>query len=173
MDKVFVAKRVANKLFETEAAVDGAMVQASELMSEMLKARQDINVSMVFADDVQVKMMEAMKALSEARTAMVAVHNELNEAKLRLVELVVHSDHGGTRLAEGLDGLEHLHLHVVGEHQRDVHVLTRLKHFTEQLSRFDHSAIDGGFSREQLLGHALGHERLFHLDTPLELPDTR
>jgi hypothetical protein len=29
-------------------------------------------------------MMEAMKALSEARTAMVAVHNELNEAKLRL-----------------------------------------------------------------------------------------
>jgi len=31
-----------------------------------------------------VKMMEAMKALSEARTAMVAVHNELNEAKLRL-----------------------------------------------------------------------------------------
>ena len=39
---------------------------------------------MVFADDVQVKMMEAMKALSEARTAMVAVHSELNEAKLRL-----------------------------------------------------------------------------------------
>jgi hypothetical protein len=84
MDKVFVAKRVAQKLFETEAAVDGALVEASELMSEMLKARKDINVSMVFADDVQVKMMEAMKALSEARTAMVAVHSELNEAKLRL-----------------------------------------------------------------------------------------
>jgi hypothetical protein len=29
-------------------------------------------------------MMEAMKALSEARTAMVGVHTELNEAKLRL-----------------------------------------------------------------------------------------
>ena len=28
--------------------------------------------------------MEAIKALSEARTAMVGVHNELNEAKLRL-----------------------------------------------------------------------------------------
>jgi hypothetical protein len=39
---------------------------------------------MVFADDVQVKLMEAMKALSEARTAMVGVHNELNEAKLRM-----------------------------------------------------------------------------------------
>jgi hypothetical protein len=53
-------------------------------MGEMLKARKDVKTSLVFADDVQVKMMEAMKALSEARTAMVAVHNELNEAKLRL-----------------------------------------------------------------------------------------
>ena len=84
MDKVFVAKRVAEKLFTTEAAVDGALIEATELMSEMLKARQDVNTSLVFADDVQVKMMEAMKALSEARTAMVGVHNELNDAKLRL-----------------------------------------------------------------------------------------
>jgi hypothetical protein len=84
MEKAFVAQRVAKKLFETEAAVDGALVEATELMSEMLRARRDVNVSMVFADDVQVKMMEAMKALSEARTAMVAVHSELNEAKLRL-----------------------------------------------------------------------------------------
>lgn len=84
MDKVFVAKRVAKKLFETEAAVDGALVEASELMSEMLKARKDVNTALVFADDVQVKMMEAIKALSEARTAMVGVHTELNEAKLRL-----------------------------------------------------------------------------------------
>lgn len=84
MEKVFVAKRVAKKLFETEAAVDGAMVEATELLTEMLKARQDVNVSMVFADEVQAKMMEALKALSEARTAMVGVHAELNEAKLRL-----------------------------------------------------------------------------------------
>src|SRR3954462_8457872 len=84
MEKVFVAQRVAKKLFVTEAAVDGALVEAAELMSEMLQARRDVRVSMVFADDVQVKMMEAMQALSEARTAMVAVHNELNEAKLRL-----------------------------------------------------------------------------------------
>ena len=84
MEKAFVAQRVANKLFTTEAAVDSAMVEASELMSEMLKARQDVNVSLVFADDVQVKMMQALKALSEARSAMVGVHSELNEAKLRL-----------------------------------------------------------------------------------------
>jgi hypothetical protein len=84
MEKVFVAQRVARKLFTTEAAVDGALVEASELMSEMLKARTDVNASLIFADEVQVKMIEAMKALSEARTAMVGVHTELNEAKLRL-----------------------------------------------------------------------------------------
>ncbi len=84
MEKAFVAQRVAKKLFTTEAAVDSAMVEAAELMSEMLKARQDVNVSLVFADDVQVKMMQALKALSEARSAMVGVHSELNEAKLRL-----------------------------------------------------------------------------------------
>lgn len=84
MEKVFVAQRVAKKLYATEAAVDGAMVEAAELLGEMLRARKDVKVSMVFADDVQVKMLEAIKALSEARTAMVGVHNELNEAKLRL-----------------------------------------------------------------------------------------
>jgi hypothetical protein len=84
MEKVFVAQRVANKLFTTEAAVDSALAEAAEFMSEMLAARKDVNTSLVFADDAQVKLMEAMKALSEARTAMVGVHHELNDAKLRL-----------------------------------------------------------------------------------------
>jgi flagellin-like hook-associated protein FlgL len=84
MEKAFVAQRVAKKLFVTEAAVDGALAEAAELMSDILAARKEVNTSLVFADDVQVKLMDAMKALSEARTAMVGVHNELNEAQLRL-----------------------------------------------------------------------------------------
>jgi flagellin-like hook-associated protein FlgL len=84
MEKAFVAQRVATKLFVTEAAVDGALSEAAELMSEILTARKEVNTSLVFADDVQVKLMDAMKALSEARSAMVGVHNELNEAQLRL-----------------------------------------------------------------------------------------
>lgn len=84
MDKVFVAQGVAKKLFATEAAVDGALAEAAELMSVMLAARKDVNTSLVFADEAAVKMVEAIKALGEARTAMVGVHNELNEAKLRL-----------------------------------------------------------------------------------------
>ncbi|HEY9217248.1 MAG TPA: hypothetical protein VIO94_04310 [Phenylobacterium sp.] len=84
MDKAFVAQRVANKLFATEDKVDAALAEATELMSEMLKARQEMKVSLVFGDEAAVKLMEAMNALSAARTAMVGVHNELNEAKLRL-----------------------------------------------------------------------------------------
>jgi hypothetical protein len=84
MEKAFVAQRVAQKLFSTEAAVDSALAEAAELMSHMLQARVDLKVSTVFADDAQVKMVEAIRALSEARTAMVAVHGELNEAQLRL-----------------------------------------------------------------------------------------
>lgn len=84
MEKVFVAKQVAAKLFATEASVDQALVEASEFMAEVLKARKDVNTSVVFADEVQVKLMEAISALSAARTAMVGVHNELAEAQLRL-----------------------------------------------------------------------------------------
>ena len=84
MEKAFVAQRVATKLFTTEAAVDQAMVEATELMADLLKARKDVNAPLVFADDVQVKLMDAIRALSEARTAMVGVHGQLGEAKLRL-----------------------------------------------------------------------------------------
>jgi hypothetical protein len=84
MDKVFVAQRVNQQLLATEAAVDGAFAETAELLSVMLKARQDVNAPLTFADDAQAKLMEAMKALSEARTAMVGVHGELADAKLRL-----------------------------------------------------------------------------------------
>jgi hypothetical protein len=84
MEKAFVAQRVANKLMATEAAVDGAFAEAAELMSEMLKSRKDVGASMSLADDAQVKLMDAMRSLSEARTSMIAVHKQLAEAKLRL-----------------------------------------------------------------------------------------
>ncbi|HEY8573785.1 hypothetical protein [Phenylobacterium sp.] len=84
MEKIFVAKQVAEKLYATEAAVDTALTEAAEFMSVMLAARKDVNAPLTFADGTQVKLMDAMKALSDARTAMVAVHEELHEAKLRL-----------------------------------------------------------------------------------------
>ena len=55
----------------------GRAPEAEKVFREGLR-RSPRNAWMIFG------LMEAMKALSEARTAMVAVHNELNEAKLRL-----------------------------------------------------------------------------------------
>ena len=84
MDKVFVAQRVATKLFATENAVDLALTEASELMADMLKARKDLGLSAVVGDAAASKLVEAIAALGVARTAMVAAHGELNDAKLRI-----------------------------------------------------------------------------------------
>lgn len=84
MEKVFVAQRVANKLFATENAVDAAMINAADLMSDMLKARKDLGLSAIVGDKASAKLVEAMAALGEARTAMVEMHNELGEVKLRV-----------------------------------------------------------------------------------------
>src|SRR5215217_5269911 len=84
VEKVFVAQQVARKLFATEHALDAAMVEAAELMSEMLKARKDLNLSAVVGDDASAKLVEAIAALGQARSAVVGVHNELNDVKLRI-----------------------------------------------------------------------------------------
>ncbi|HEX2560902.1 hypothetical protein [Phenylobacterium sp.] len=84
MDKVFVAQRVANKLFATEDKLDAALAEAAELMSEMLAARNELNFSRSVGDEALVKLLDAMKTMGEARSTMVAMHADLYEAKLRL-----------------------------------------------------------------------------------------
>nr|WP_232793378.1 hypothetical protein [Caulobacter hibisci] len=71
-------------MFATENAIDTAMVNAAELMSDMLKARKDLGLSAVVGDKASAKLVEAMAALGEARSAMVGMHNELSEVKLRV-----------------------------------------------------------------------------------------
>jgi len=60
------------------------MTGAAELMADLLKARRDLNLSAVVGDAAPGKLVEAMAALAEARTAIVSVHNELNDVKLRI-----------------------------------------------------------------------------------------
>lgn len=84
MEKAFVVQRVARKLFATERSLDAAMTEAAELMADLLKARKDLNLSAVVGDAAPAKLVEAMAALAEARTAIVSVHNELNDVKLRI-----------------------------------------------------------------------------------------
>ena len=84
MDKAFVAQRTQEKLVVTEAAIDSALIETTQLLAELLQARSDLGAPVAFADDVQVKLTEAVAALSSARTAMGLVHSGLEEAALRL-----------------------------------------------------------------------------------------
>jgi len=84
MDKAFIAQRTQEKLVATESAIDLALIETTQLLADLLQARSDLGAPVGFADDVQVKLTEAVAALSSARTAMGLVHSGLEEAALRL-----------------------------------------------------------------------------------------
>ena len=84
MDKVFVAKRVASKLRSAEHSIDAALIEASELVSELLRARSDVGLAANVGDVAMTKLTAALSALSEARTSMVGAHSELAEVQLRV-----------------------------------------------------------------------------------------
>jgi len=84
LEKIFVVKRVAAKLHGTEAAIDAAMVQTAEMMAELVQARKDLGLSATVGSAATAKIISAMTALSEARTAMVDAHGELDQTRMRL-----------------------------------------------------------------------------------------
>ena len=84
VEKVLVAQRVANKLFTTENAVDAAILEASQLLSGLIEARQEIGFSAVLGTEVTSKITQALSALTDARHAVVEAHGELADVKLRL-----------------------------------------------------------------------------------------
>ncbi len=84
MEKVFVVKRVAEKLWASEDAIDGAIAKASVLMGGLVEAKEELKLSATFTDEATSKIAESMKALADARRAMVEAHAALNECQLRL-----------------------------------------------------------------------------------------
>ncbi len=84
MDKVFVAKRVATKLRGAEHSIDAALVEASEMVAELVRSRKELSLAANVGDVALAKITAAVAALSEARTSMVAAHAELAEVQLRL-----------------------------------------------------------------------------------------
>lgn len=77
MGKIEVANKVAKELWETERALDAAITQTGGFVTSMIEARQELNLSAVVGADVQTKVMEAMSALAQARSAVVAAHGDL------------------------------------------------------------------------------------------------
>jgi hypothetical protein len=83
MDKAFIAQRIANKLWTTEDAVDAAMAEAAALMSELVVGRQEMKVSAQTTEKATADLVAAIAALGQARAALVEMHDELSEVKLR------------------------------------------------------------------------------------------
>ena len=81
MDKTLVAQGVANKLFATEKAIDAAIAEAAQLLGGMAQARADLRVSAVVGDEATRKIAETISQLTQARTAIVEAHRELDRVK--------------------------------------------------------------------------------------------
>ena len=84
MDKTQVIASVAGDLNATEKAVDAAIAQATTLVQSMIGARTALNISAVAGAESQAKAMEAIAALSVARQATIACHEELAKDHRRM-----------------------------------------------------------------------------------------
>lgn len=84
MERALVVQRAANKLYAAEASIDRAMADAAALIVEMQSVRSDLNISATFADEATAEATASLAALAQARSAMVACHEQMAEAKLRL-----------------------------------------------------------------------------------------
>lgn len=84
MSKTEVIASVAGDLQSTEQAVDAAITQATTLVQAMIGARTALNISPVAGAEAQAKALEAIAALSTARLAMVACHEQLAKDHRRM-----------------------------------------------------------------------------------------
>ena len=84
MDKAQVIASVAGDLNATEQAVDAAIARATTLVQSMIGARTALNISAVVGSESQAKALETIAALSAARQAVVACHEELAKDHRRM-----------------------------------------------------------------------------------------
>jgi hypothetical protein len=84
MTKDEVIASVAGDLNSAEQSLDTAIAQATTLIQSMIGARTALNLSPVSGAGSQARAMEAIAALSTAREALVACHEELAKDHRRL-----------------------------------------------------------------------------------------
>ena len=84
MYKAEIVEGVANELYATEKALDAAIAQTSVFVQSMIACREPLEISAIAGAGAQSKAMEAVAALAEARTAIIAAHQELAKDHRRL-----------------------------------------------------------------------------------------
>ncbi len=84
MEKLLVAKGVADKLIKAELSVDQAILDTTKLLGGMVEARTGLMISATVGDEAGAKVAEAIAALTAARQAVVAAHKELDNTRIRM-----------------------------------------------------------------------------------------
>lgn len=84
MEKAIVAKRVHDQLTSSENAIDAALLETTALLSRLLEARQELDLSAAFGVKAVSKVSEAIATLTVARQEIVEAHHEMDELRLRL-----------------------------------------------------------------------------------------
>jgi len=84
MTKVEAATAVATKLLAAEDAVDTAMIRHTQLLEQMVEARKVLGVSATTGELAQVRVCDAIAALSEAHRAVMAAHAALASVEKKM-----------------------------------------------------------------------------------------
>lgn len=75
------AQQLANRLFETEGAIDDAIKKMAELTGYMPVARSSANLSAVVGQDAIAQAAQTLSALIDARGQIVETHHKLANAR--------------------------------------------------------------------------------------------
>jgi hypothetical protein len=83
-DRLGAAQDVAARLHALEAAIDAALVCASELIIALPTARQRAKLSAMVGHEATLLTGEAMSALHQARASTIDAHRELSKTQVEI-----------------------------------------------------------------------------------------
>lgn len=79
MKRRIMANKVAEQLFQTEAAIDGALGKIAGLAGLLPAARMESNISAIVGQGAFESIARSLTALTEARREIVDTHHRLVE----------------------------------------------------------------------------------------------
>lgn len=84
MQRSEMVRQGAQQLFATERAFDTALIELATLSSSLVRMRMDGNLSAVVGQNVIDGIAKSYASLSEARSAIVTVHKDLDAVKTQM-----------------------------------------------------------------------------------------
>lgn len=81
LEKIFIARKVANELFGVETSIEKALADTAQFTASLPEARAQAKIPAVVGQEVFDSALKAMAALTEARRHIVEMHGHLDETK--------------------------------------------------------------------------------------------